>query len=163
MLQLQNDYIEYGEGEPSQQKGTLLLKLLTCYVSDFSEAIHGTTGRKPSEHLVSSGGAQINQIFNQTFAAAMLHLNGASGLTLGEVRRVIRNSSGPRPAIFVPEASFEVLMRRQISKFEPPVLQCVELVYEELYRLTGQCLKKVSTAYLYECRSCGAFPSWPRS
>lgn len=148
MLQLQNEYIEFGEEEPNVQKSTLLLKLLTCYVSDFSEAIHGTTGRKPSEHLVSSGGAQINQIFNQTFATAMMHLDGASGLTLAEVRKVIRNSSGPRPAIFVPEASFEVLMRRQISKFETPVLKCVEQVYEELYRLTGQCLKKVISKFI---------------
>lgn len=145
-MTLQNEYLNYGDDDiiANPQKGSLLLKLLTAYVSDFGEAIHGVSGRKPSDSIIVSGGAKINQIFNQKFAGSMLQLDGASGLTLSEVRKVIRSSSGPRPAIFVPEASFEVLMRRQINKFEGPVLACVELVYEELLRLSGLCLKKVS-------------------
>lgn len=145
MMSLQNDYLNFLDEDfaPNTHKGSILLRLLTSYVSDFGEAIHGTSGRRPSDSIVACGGAKINQIFNQKFAASMLQLDGASGLTLSEVRKVIRSSSGPRPAIFVPEASFEVLMRRQIAKFETPVLSCVELVYDELFRLTGLCLKKV--------------------
>lgn len=52
-----------------------------------------------------------------------------------EVRNAIRNTSGPRPALFVPEASFEVLARRQIAKLETPAQKCADLVFEELNRL----------------------------
>lgn len=52
-----------------------------------------------------------------------------------EIRNAIRNASGPRPALFVPEASFEVLVRKQIAKLETPAQKCADLVFEELQRL----------------------------
>ena len=56
-----------------------------------------------------------------------------------DIRTAIRNATGPRPSLFVPEASFEILAKRQIGLLEPLGLQCVEMVYEELHRLTAMC------------------------
>lgn len=42
---------------------------------------------------------------------------------------------GPRPALFVSEMAFELLVKRQIRLLLQPSLQCVELVYEELQRI----------------------------
>lgn len=42
-------------------------------------------------------------------------------------------------AIFVPEMSFELLVKKQISRLEDPSLRCVELVHEELQRIVQHC------------------------
>ena len=46
---------------------------------------------------------------------------------------------GPRPALFVPEVSFELLVKRQVKRLEDPGLRCVELVHEELQRIIQHC------------------------
>lgn len=51
---------------------------------------------------------------------------------------------GPRPALFVPEISFELLVKRQIQQLEQPSLRCVELVHEEMQRIIQHSLHQVS-------------------
>lgn len=46
---------------------------------------------------------------------------------------------GPRPALFIPEVSFELLVKRQIKRLEEPSLRCVELVHEEMQRIIQHC------------------------
>jgi dynamin 1-like protein len=46
---------------------------------------------------------------------------------------------GPRCALFVPEVSFELLVKRQIRRLEEPALRCVELVHEEMQRIVQHC------------------------
>ena len=45
------------------------------------------------------------------------------GLTSTDILTAIRNSNGPRPALFVPEVSFELLVKRQIRRLEEPSLR----------------------------------------
>ena len=52
---------------------------------------------------------------------------------------------GPRPSLFVPEVSFELLVKRQIRRLEEPSLRCVELVHEEMQRIIQQCGAQVIT------------------
>ena len=51
---------------------------------------------------------------------------------------------GPRPALFVPEISFELLVKRQIRRLEDPGLRCVELVHEEMQRIIQHSFAHVS-------------------
>lgn len=41
--------------------------------------------------------------------------------------------------MFVPEVSFELLVKRQIKRLEEPCLRCVELVHEEMQRMIQHC------------------------
>lgn len=50
-----------------------------------------------------------------------------------------------RRSLFVPEVSFEVLVKRQIEGLLDPSQRCVELVYEEMQRLVPQCIAQVGT------------------
>ncbi|KAJ7353735.1 Dynamin-1-like protein [Desmophyllum pertusum] len=50
---------------------------------------------------------------------------------------------GPRPALFVPEISFELLVKRQIRRLEEPSLRCVELVHEEMQRIVQHSFTQV--------------------
>lgn len=52
-----------------------------------------------------------------------------------DILTAIRNATGPRPALFVPEVSFELLVKRQIRRLEDPSLRCVELVMEILFEI----------------------------
>jgi dynamin 1-like protein len=85
------------------------------------------------------GGARISYIFNDIFAASLMSVAPFDGLSDQEIRTTICNANGTRPSLFVPEISFDILVRRQISRLEQPGLQCVDLVYEELQRIASQC------------------------
>lgn len=51
-----------------------------------------------------------------------------------DILTAIRNATGPRPALFVPEVSFELLVKRQIRRLEDSSLRCVELVSTSVLR-----------------------------
>ena len=59
------------------------------------------------------------------------------------IRTAIRNSTGPRPSLFVPEVAFDLLVKPQIKLLEAPSLRCVELVYEELVKICHNCTSVV--------------------
>ena len=62
-----------------------------------------------------------------------------TGLTSMDILTAIRNATGPKPALFVPEVSFELLVKRQIRRLEEPLMRCIELVHEEMQRIIQHC------------------------
>lgn len=85
------------------------------------------------------GGARICYIFHETFGKVLDSIHPLTGLSKMDVLTAIRNATGPRPALFVPEVSFELLVKRQIRRLEEPSLRCVELVHEEMQRMIQHC------------------------
>lgn len=65
-----------------------------------------------------------------------------------DILTAIRNATGPRPALFVPEVSFELLVKRQIRRVEEPSLRCVELIHEEMQRIIQHCGTEVQQEML---------------
>lgn len=129
-------------------KSALLLHFLTKFSSDFCDCVNGTwrgfnqsTG---SRNIY--GGARINYIFNDVFANALSSPESLE-LALSDVRTAIRNATGTRPSLFVPEVSFDQLVKGQISKIEQPGLRCVELVLEELIRVVNNCNSRELTRF----------------
>ena len=55
------------------------------------------------------------------------------------MRTAIRNSGGIRGSLLIPEAPFELLVRRAIGRLLAPALQCKEFVHAELLRVAAQC------------------------
>jgi dynamin 1-like protein len=98
--------------------------------------------RRQPHHAVSTtelyGGARINFIFNEIFGACLARVDPLAGLSLADVKTTIRNATGPKAALFVPESSFELLVKRQIARLQDPSLACVDLVYDELQRIVSQ-------------------------
>ncbi|KAL3767340.1 hypothetical protein ACHAWO_007283 [Cyclotella atomus] len=84
------------------------------------------------------GGARISYIFHQVFSRSLNSVGAFDGLSEDEIRTTIGNANGTRPALFVPEISFDILVRRQIRRLEQPGVQCVDLVYDELQRIAHQ-------------------------
>lgn len=128
-------------GQPVENKGPALLQTLTKFSSAYCQKVEGTARDIETNQL--SGGARICYIFHQTFAAALSNIKPLEGLTRTDVLHAISNAMGPRPALFVSEMAFELLVKKQIRLLLQPSLQCVELVYEELQRIIQYCLTRL--------------------
>ncbi|XP_068170252.1 dynamin-1-like protein isoform X2 [Antennarius striatus] len=124
-------------GEPVNDKSATLLQLITKFAAEYCRTIEGTA--KYIETAELCGGARICYIFHETFGRTLESVDPLGGLTTIDVLTAIRNATGPRPALFVPEVSFELLVKRQVKRLEEPSLRCVELVHEEMQRIIQHC------------------------
>uniref|UniRef100_A0A8C5HBU1 Dynamin-1-like protein n=1 Tax=Gouania willdenowi TaxID=441366 RepID=A0A8C5HBU1_GOUWI len=124
-------------GQPVEDHSATLLQIVTKFASDYCNTIEGTARYIQTSELC--GGARICYIFHETFGRTLQSIDPLGGLTDLDILTAIRNATGPRPALFVPEISFELLVKRQMKRLEEPSLRCVELVHEELQRIIQHC------------------------
>lgn len=145
-------------------RGPLVLTVMLNFAARFNASIEGTTENTnitsismdindPDTPDVSelsmssplnfrdelSGGARIYEIFSTVFEQRLSDLNPLSQLSMEDVRVAIRNSAGPRASLFVPEHAFDILIKPLIALFLAPAQQCVQLVYEELAKVSHSC------------------------
>ncbi|OMO90673.1 hypothetical protein COLO4_18971 [Corchorus olitorius] len=66
-------------------------------------------------------------------------MDPCENLTDDDIGYAIKNSSGLRNVLFVPEVPFEVLVRRQIALLSDPCHQCLRIVYDELIKISKAC------------------------
>ncbi|CAI6353247.1 unnamed protein product [Macrosiphum euphorbiae] len=127
----------YSFGDDVSDKSQTLLQIITKFAAAYCSTIDGTS--KNIETTELCGGARICYIFHETFGKVLDSIHPLTGLSKMDVLTAIRNATGPRPALFVPEVSFELLVKRQIRRLEEPSLRCVELVHEEMQRMIQHC------------------------
>jgi len=133
-------------GQDVIDKNTTLLQIITKFASSYTATLDGTARNIETSELC--GGARICYIFHETFGRTLDSIHPLTGLTSMDILTAIRNSNGPRPALFVPEVSFELLVKRQIRRLEEPSLRCVELVHEEMQRIIQHCGNEVQQEML---------------
>jgi len=133
-------------GEDVSDKSQTLLQIITKFASAYCATIEGTARNIETTELC--GGARICYIFHETFGRTLDSIHPLAGLTKMDILTAIRNATGPRPALFVPEVSFELLVKRQIRRLEEPSLRCVELVHEEMQRIIQHCGTEVQQEML---------------
>jgi dynamin 1-like protein len=138
LAEAQTEMAGYGDAiyESPGSRGALLLQIITKFCNYFAAAIDGSLTTLSTTELY--GGARINFIFNEIFGACLARVDPLAGLSLADVKTTIRNATGPKAALFVPESSFELLVKRQIARLQDPSLACVDLVYDELQRIVSQ-------------------------
>ncbi|CAN0482348.1 unnamed protein product, partial [Ectocarpus sp. 12 AP-2014] len=117
-----------------------LLTLLSKFASNFHAAVDGR-GSSPDGIEMNElyGGARISYIFHEIFSHSLATIDPFEGLTDQDIRTAIYNANGTRPSLFVPEMSFDLLVRKQIARLEQPGLQCADLVFDEMQRIAAQC------------------------
>ena len=133
--QFQSTLSSYGEnvGDRSQT----LLQIITKFAYAYCATIKGTTYNIGSNELC--GGARICFIFHETFGKTLNDIHPLDDLSRRDILTAMKNATGPKPALFVPEVCFEILVKRQIRRLEQPSLRCVELVHEEMQRIVQVC------------------------
>uniref|UniRef100_A0A8C5ASG2 Dynamin-1-like protein n=1 Tax=Gadus morhua TaxID=8049 RepID=A0A8C5ASG2_GADMO len=124
-------------GEPVEDQSATLLQLITKFAAEYCNTIEGTA--KYIETTELCGGARICYIFHETFGRTLESVDPLGGLNTIDILTAIRNATGPRPSLFVPEVSFELLVKKQVKRLEEPSLRCVELVHEEMQRIIQHC------------------------
>ncbi len=139
MGQTQQELASYGNKQFSgkEHRGSLILQLMTRFASSFISSIDGTSSEISTKELC--GGARIYYIFNSVFGNSLETIDPTMNLSVLDIRTAIRNSTGPRPSLFVPELAFDLLVKPQIKMLEIPSQRCVELVYEELIKICHTC------------------------
>ncbi|XP_059617585.1 dynamin-1-like protein [Phlebotomus argentipes] len=144
MSQFQSLLSSYGDDV--KDKSQTLLQIITKFASAYCATIDGTARNIETTELC--GGARICYIFHETFGRTLDSIHPLTGLTKMDILTAIRNATGPRPALFVPEVSFELLVKRQIRRLEEPSLRCVELIHEEMQRIIQHCGTEVQQEML---------------
>ncbi|GMR48231.1 hypothetical protein PMAYCL1PPCAC_18426, partial [Pristionchus mayeri] len=137
MLQSQCQTLLSSYGEPVEDRNRTLLQIITRFATAYTSTIEGTSKYIETGELC--GGARICYIFHDSFGRTLEQIDPLGKLTQMDILTAIRNATGPRPALFVPEVSFELLVKRQIRRLEEPSLRCVELVHEEMQRIVQHC------------------------
>ncbi len=89
-------------------------------------------------NVITAAKRQIHMGCGQQ-AADLYLLIPCSELTDEDVRTAIKNSGGVKGSLLIPEAPFELLVRRAISRLLPSALQCQQFVHAELLRIASQC------------------------
>ncbi|CAD7974729.1 unnamed protein product [Amoebophrya sp. A25] len=130
-------------GDPLFEKdgssqGALLLHLFSKFTRNFCDSIDGKRLKNGSPDQLA-GGARLHHIFHEIFSKTISEFDCFHGLCDVEIRTAIRNATGPKAVLFVPEAAFELLVKKQIEKLEEPCLQCIDHVFEELQRIVVEC------------------------
>ena len=139
MGQTQQELASYGTDSftGKEHRGSLILTLMTRFATSFISSIDGTSSEISTKDLC--GGARIYYIFNSVFGNSLDTIEPSHNLSALDIRTAIRNSTGPRPSLFVPELAFDLLVKPQIKLLEIPSQRCVELVYEELIKICHTC------------------------
>ncbi|KAL7170936.1 hypothetical protein ACSBR2_035736 [Camellia fascicularis] len=128
----------YGEVmESKAEQGVILSKILSKYCEAFSATVDGKSQEMSTKEL--SGGARIHYIFQSIFVQSLEEVNPCEDFSDEDIRMAIQNATGPTNALFVPEVPFQVLVRRQIARLLDPSLQCLQLVYDELIKMSRAC------------------------
>ena len=139
MGQTQQELASYGNNQfdGKEHRGSLILQLMTRFASSFIASIDGTSSEISTQELC--GGARIYYIFNSVFGSSLESIDPTVNLSVLDIRTAIRNSTGPRPSLFVPEMAFDLLIKPQIKLLDIPSQRCVEQVYEELIKICHTC------------------------
>lgn len=127
---------ELGDSQMNQSKSALMLNILTRYASTFSATIDGQLTDLPLDALY--GGSRINYIFVDVFGKCLEHMTAIDGLMSEDLKMAITNASGPRMALFMPEAAFDQVVRQQLRRLSSPSLECADYVFEELKSIASK-------------------------
>uniref|UniRef100_A0A7S2S2X6 Dynamin GTPase n=1 Tax=Mucochytrium quahogii TaxID=96639 RepID=A0A7S2S2X6_9STRA len=124
-------------------QGQLILSLVSKYSTNFVDSMEGRQTNVSSRAHVSTpngglfGGARLARSF-RSFSDNLVKVSPFVDLTDNDIGTAIMNATGPRASLFVPELSFEVLVKRQLTHFQEPALSCVMEVFEVLHEVADQ-------------------------
>lgn len=124
-------------GDVVEDQSAALLAMLTKFNAAYCSTIDGTEKNVETSQL--GGGARICYVFHETFQRTLAAIDPLGGLTHLEILTALRNATGTRPGLFIPELAFEKLVKERIKRLREPSLRCVELVHEEMQRIIQHC------------------------
>eukprot|EP00834_Sanchytrium_tribonematis_P001669 NODE_43_length_33755_cov_1.178542.p7 type:complete len:458 gc:universal NODE_43_length_33755_cov_1.178542:2674-1301(-) len=130
--------VEYDQFGPLHEVSLAsLLRILSSYSEKFSKSIDGQ-----ADTLELCAGARIYYLYHTIYADHLQKVSPLDQLSDHDIKTAIRNATGPRTTLFIPERAFELLIKPQLKRLEIPALKCVDLVYDELVKVSLECCTK---------------------
>ncbi|KAF2075389.1 hypothetical protein CYY_003313 [Polysphondylium violaceum] len=128
----QQELEKYGDPIPERQvdKQRLLYQHLNKFATQFTQDLEGNDELNTDN---INGGARIRYVFSKAFKANKE--KPFEWLTDQQLRVALRNASGLRSTMFIPQKTFDSLIKSQIERLKEPALICSELVLDELLRI----------------------------
>ncbi|EKF32958.1 dynamin, putative,vacuolar sortin protein 1, putative [Trypanosoma cruzi marinkellei] len=117
-----------------------MLSLIKRFSDTLNHTIDGGATDATKELM---GGARLDYIFNECFAAYVNGLTAKKELTDEYIRINARNMAGMHSALFPSDQVFVALSRQQIARLEEPSQKCVQFVFEELIKIVDICASKL--------------------
>ena len=148
LLEYQIDFDDCADGASGPTTDTLkderllLLKCITKFCNDFTNSIQGGSAGKNNSRTTTSGltgGARLYSLFHDKFTKTIQKLDPLTNLTEHDIYLAIKNSSGLRPSLFLPEHSFEILVKNQIQLLLEPCLLFMDEIYGEIINILRCC------------------------
>ncbi|OMJ30270.1 Vacuolar protein sorting-associated protein 1 [Smittium culicis] len=142
LTKYQAELDQLGDPQDDQSGGNAntVLSIITEFTNDFCMVLDGHSNDVSSYEL--SGGARVSFVFHELYANGIKSIDPLDQVKDSDIRTILYNSSGSSPALFVATSAFEVIVKKQIRRFEDPSLKCVSMVHDELVRIANQLLNK---------------------
>ena len=104
----------------------------------FRKSWSGETG----QIVELNSSVRIKYIFKDLFPRTLIQIERRllSSTMDDEIRTIIYNVCGLRAGLFVPDAVFEIMIKKEILRLENPALDCVDSVHTELVRMINMIL-----------------------
>jgi len=147
LQKFQTELQSLGGAHGDTSASSVVLSVITDFCADFRTTIDGGTNDLSLNEL--SGGARISFVFHELFNNGIKTIDPFDQVKDGDIRTILYNSSGSTPALFIGTTAFEVIVKQQIKRLEDPGLKCCQLVYDELIRILGQILQKMTAFRRY--------------
>lgn len=124
---------EYGE-EVTDQSLTIV-QIIDKFSTSYKNTIRGAEDDSDDYELKTDfevGGAEIYMVCYENYGSDLEEILPLTGISEHDILNAVKRSSGVEPPIFVSEASFKKMVRKQISRFRTPSLKCLESVHDEM-------------------------------
>ncbi|KAJ6244388.1 vacuolar protein sorting-associated protein [Anaeramoeba flamelloides] len=80
----------------------------------------------------------INHVFHKIFSEFINNINPKKNLQKNQVRILLTNTKGTKSTLFLPENSFELLVKKKIELLRKPALECSQRVLTVLLKAVSQ-------------------------
>ena len=137
-LMMHQHQLEYDQFGPVHEVSlSSLLRILSSYSDKFNKSIDGQ-----ADTLELCAGARIYYLYHTVYQDHLLKVMPLDQLTDQDIKTAIRNATGPRTTLFIPEKAFELLIKPQLKRLRAPAIKCVDLVFDELVKVSLECCTK---------------------
>ena len=123
----------YGEGLDGdlEKMSSSVLNIIEKYSKDFRETLEGSI----ETYYEVSVGAKIKEILFIQFRDTIRKIDSFTSLSDEIISVAIKNATGIRSSLFIPEQAFEMLIKKLVSKLREPSLMCLQQVLDELKQI----------------------------
>jgi dynamin 1-like protein len=137
------------ESYSDAHKDHRLNTILRGFAKSFRDVLEGHTAHENEAKGGNAGNHMIREILEVQLPNWLNGVDAFANLSDQQIRTAIRNAIATQPSLFTAAPAFELLVTKQIRRLQHRCLQCSEVVFEEMQRVTKQACSGVANLSRY--------------